>query len=396
MPAIAVLVLHAPPLAVSALFAVAYGAQAASVPFAGVLVDSVRSLRRLLIVVDLLQVLVVGSVPVSRAMSLLSLPVLFAVAALSGGLGGLTGIAIRAFAARGMAPVDAVEHVSGRESVVAGNTVITGARTAGQVPGPALAGWLIQALGVVTAVAADAASYLVSALICLRLPAEVAGPAQRAGRGFGMDRRSLREGLAVLVGSPALIRLAVADSALNLGGAAIGSLYVLYAFRILGLKPGALGTVLVVQNAAALLAVATATRVSRRIGLERVVPVFAPAAAAALLFIPAASWLAPLAVLGCYGAIFGYCTTVWAIGSVSLEQLLVPPGQIGRVIALSRAVSLVVIPAGALGGGALADLWGTRPTLLAAALAALAGTLTVAGRPSTWRPGPRERALADP
>jgi predicted MFS family arabinose efflux permease len=386
MPTIAVLVLRAPPLAVSALFAVAYGAQAASVPFAGVLVDSVRSLRRLLIVVDLLQVLVVGSVPVSRALSLLSLPVLFGVAALSGGLGGLTGIAIRAFAARGVAPAD----------VLAGNAVITGARTAGQVPGPALAGWLIQALGVVTAVAADAASYLLSALICLRLPVAAAGPAGRAGRGLRADRRSLREGLAVLAGSPALIRLTVADSALNLGGAAIGSLYVLYAFRILGLKPGALGTVLVVQNAAALLAVATATRVSRRIGLERVVPVFAPAAAAALLLIPAASWLAPLAVLGCYGAIFGYCTTVWAIGSVSLEQLLVPPGQIGRVIALSRVVSLVVIPAGALGGGALADLWGTRPTLLAAALAALAGTLTVAGRPSTWRPGTREGGLADP
>jgi hypothetical protein len=139
--------------------------------------------------------------------------------------------------------------------------------------------------------------------------------------------------------------------------------------------------IMVIQNGAAVLAVATATRVFRRIGLDRVVAVFAPVAAAALFLIPAASRLPPLIVLAGYGMVFGYCTTVWAIGSASLQQIFVPPGQIGRVIALSASIGLVVIPVGAVAGGVLANVWGVEPTMLLAAFVALAGTLAVAARP---------------
>jgi predicted MFS family arabinose efflux permease len=339
------------------------------VPFAGVLADSVRSLRRLLVTVDLLQALIVAAVPVTWTLSLLSLPFLFAVAAASGGMGGVTGVAIRAVAARSVAAADAM----------AGNSAITGARTVGQLTGPALAGWLIQILGAVTAVAADAASYVTSALILLRLPATRAPrPGERVGR---PGLRSLREGFAILRARPALFRIAIAGASLNLGGAAIGALYVLYAFRVLGLTPAALGAIMVIQNGAAILAVTTATRVARRIGLERIVPVFAPIAGASLFLIPAASLLPPLAALAAYGLVFGYCTTVWTIGSASLQQILVPPGQIGRVAALSSSIGLVVIPVGAATGGVLANAWGIEPTLLLAAATTLSGAMAVAVGP---------------
>jgi predicted MFS family arabinose efflux permease len=383
-----VLSLHARPLAVSLLFGVSYAVQAATAPFSGVLADSVRSLRRLLVTVDAAQALVIVAVPVSRAFSALTVPLLFAVAALSGGLGGVTDITIRAVASRCLPAAD----------FVSGNSALSGARTLGQLSGPALAGWLIQALGATTAVAADALSYLASGLICLRLPAadghpgRPGQPGQPGDAGRPRGRPSLREGLSVLRGRPALVRIAIAGAALNLGGAALGALYVLYAYRSLRLSPAALGMILVVQNGAAVLAAVTAARVARRIGLERVVPLFAPVAAAALFLIPAASLLSPLSpllTLSVYAVIFGYCTTVWTIGSASLQQVIVPPSQIGRVAALSGSVSLVVIPVGAVAGGLLANTLGLRPTLLLAAFAALAGTLAVAGRSLSQRTQPR-------
>jgi MFS family permease len=372
LPAVAVLVLRASPLAVSALFAISYAAQAASAPFAGVLVDSARSRRALLVVVESLHAVVMAAVPAGRAIGLLGLPLLFAAGVASGVLGGNTTVAVRAALARAVP----AQHA------VAANSAVAGSRAIGQIAGPALAGWLIQVLDAVSAVTADAASYAVSALIFLRLrvPAEP-GPPRR-------DRQSLREGMALLAGQPALVRIAVADAALNVGGAALGALYIVYVFRYLRLAPAALGVTLMVQNGAAVLAVASADRVSRRIGLRRVVPVFAPAAAASLLLIPAASVLPPLATLVVYGAIFGYCATLWSVGSAALQQILIPPRQLGRVVALSRTAGLVAIPVGAALGGLVAQGWGVVQSLVVFALVALACT-TAAAHGAGWRTGPR-------
>jgi predicted MFS family arabinose efflux permease len=165
-------------------------------------------------------------------------------------------------------------------------------------------------------------------------------------------------------------------------------LYIVYVFRYLRLAPAALGVTLMVQNGAAVLAVASADRVSRRIGLRRVVPVFAPAAAASLLLIPAASVLPPLATLVVYGAIFGYCATLWSVGSAALQQILIPPRQLGRVVALSRTAGLVAIPVGAALGGLVAQGWGVVQSLVVFALVALACT-TAAAHGAGWRTGPR-------
>jgi predicted MFS family arabinose efflux permease len=72
---------------------------------------------------------------------------------------------------------------------------------------------------------------------------------------------------------------------------------------------------------------------------------------------------------------------VWTIGSASLQQILVPPGQIGRVAALSSSIGLVVIPVGAATGGVLANAWGIEPTLLLAAATTLSGAMAVAVGP---------------
>lgn len=176
-------------------------------------------------------------------------------------------------------------------------------------------------------------------------------------------------------------------AALNLGGAAIGGLYSLYVYRTLHLTPALLGATVAVYSAAAIAGVATSGRVVRWCGLERVVPIFAPVAAVALLLVPLASVLPALPTLLAYEAVFGYCATVWTIASVSLTQKLVTEHELGRVLATSRAISVIAIPIGSLMAGVLADAWQVTQTIVVFAIVALIGTAAVALRSGrTYQP----------
>lgn len=100
----------------------------------------------------------------------------------------------------------------------------------------------------------------------------------------------------------------------------------------------------------------------------------------------------PLPTLLVYEVAFGYCATVWTIGSVAFQQSLVPADQLGRVLALTRSLTILAIPVGALGGGALATTWGLLPTLTTFAVVALAGTTAVVAGSGTGR---RERPTVE-
>ena len=368
LPTVAVLSLGATPVQAALIFALEYGAQGLIGPLLGVLVDRVRARRRLLMATDAIHALLVLTVPVAHWCGVLSLPIVFAVAATSGVLGGLTMVGIQA----------TIPRLVAEEHLVAANSAVTAARSVGQIAGPAAAGWLVQVLGAAVAMVVDAASYLVSimALRWLRPRPEAPG-AVPARTGVW---RSLREGFAALRGHPVLVRITISAAALNLGGAAVGGLFAVYAYRHLRLSPLELGVTFATYSAAAVVGVATATRVIGRLGPERVVPFFAPVLGVALLLVPAAAFAPPLPTLLVYEATFGYCATVWTIATTSLQQRLVPPERLGRVLALSRSVGVLLIPVGALAGGVLAQTWGMVPTLTLFALTALIGATIAAVR----------------
>ncbi|WP_141725197.1 MFS transporter [Micromonospora pallida] len=159
LPTLAVLLLDAGPVAAALIFALEYGARGFTAPLVGVLIDNVRSPRRLLIANDLLHALVVASVPAMYLLDVLSLPYLVVVAACSGILAGVTDISINAVLPR-LVPAD---------RLVGANAALAGARATGQIAGPAIGGLLVQALGAALAIAVDTVSYLVSAVAFSRL-----------------------------------------------------------------------------------------------------------------------------------------------------------------------------------------------------------------------------------
>jgi MFS family permease len=377
LPTLAILLLGAGPLAASLLFALEYGVQGLTGPFAGVLVDRVTSRRRLLVTVDLVQLLLIATVPLAHAAGALTLVHLYGIAAVSGALGGLSAIAVPT----------AVPDFVPKDGLVAANAKLAGARSVGQIAGPGLAAGLVQAVGAASAMVADAVSYGLSAVaLCLpRLQRDAEAEARPAARPGVVE--SLREGAGVLRDQPVLARLALAAAALNLGGAGLGGLYTYFAYQVADLGPGEVGVTTAAFSVAAVTAVLTAKKVIARIGLTRVIPVFGPLAAAALFLIPAASLGFALPVLITYQLVFGFCATVWAVSSVTLQQLLSPPEQLGRVLGLSRSMGQLVMPVGALLGGTLAGAVGTVAALTVFASIALAGTLVVvATRPTAVLP----------
>ncbi|MEV4822118.1 MFS transporter [Micromonospora sp. NPDC049274] len=171
-PLIAVRVLHAPAFAVSIL-AAAGPAVAAVVAFSlGPWVEH-RAKRPVLVATDLIRFVAMASVPLAYALGLLSYGQLLVVSVISG-------TASIAFTAATGAYLKYL--VRGDDLLVANGRFEATTWTATAV-GPPLGGALVGLLGPVVTVAADALSYLLSALAVLRIRGgDVASPRDRGGR----------------------------------------------------------------------------------------------------------------------------------------------------------------------------------------------------------------------
>ncbi|MDK0523483.1 MFS transporter [Streptomyces sp. ML-6] len=357
---IAVTRLDAGPFGASALMALSYLPGALLSPFAGLLVDRAR-LRALTVLLTVLQTLVVGSVPLAAALDRLGLPQLYVVATVSGALTSMLAVALQA----------ALPRVVHPGQLLSANSALTGARTTGQIGGPALGGVLVGLTGASTALLAACTAYGVEALLLLALPAALDTPAEHRRPRPGSRTAALRGGLAVVRGERLLRRQVLAGAGFNLGSGAADALFVLYATRDLGLPPWQLGTVYAAFSVATVLGVLLARRFATTTGLAAATRICAVVAALAIFLIPAASLLPAFPTLLGYQFVFGLAATVWAISMTTTQQLITPPELQGRVAGVVQAALTVTVPVGALGGGALAAWLGNVPVLTGGATVAL-------------------------
>ncbi|MGW2087195.1 MFS transporter [Streptomyces sp. NPDC001880] len=357
---LAVTRLDAGPFGASALMALSYLPGALLSPFAGVLADRAR-LRALTVLLTILQVLVVGSVPLAAALDRLALPQLYAVATASGALTSMLAVALQT----------ALPRVVHPEQLLTANSALTGARTTGQIGGPALGGVLVGLTGASTALLAACAAYGIESLLLLALPATLNNPARQGSRTSESRTAVLREGLEVVRGERVLRRQVLAGAGFNLGSGAADALFVLYATRDLGLHAWQLGTVYAAFSVATILGVLLAGRFAATIGLARATRICAVVAALAIFLIPGASLGPGFPALLAYQFLFGLAATVWAISMTTTQQLITPPELQGRVAGVLQAALIGTVPIGALGGGALAAWLGNVPVLTGGAAVAL-------------------------
>jgi predicted MFS family arabinose efflux permease len=187
------------------------------------------------------------------------------------------------------------------------------------------------------------------------------------------ERRALREigeSLRFIVHDRNLRFLTVRSGVVNMFFLARNTMLPLFVLRTLGLGASALGFVLGFGAIGAVIGSMLSKRLAWRLGPGRVIVVGYGVASAVQLLLPAAmgpSWLALTIMLSMF-FVGGTFMTIGNTNVATLQQMLIPRDQMGRVVAAMRTVTWGSQPLGALLGGALGALIGIRETLLVIAI----------------------------
>jgi MFS family permease len=330
---------------------------------AGVWLERVGRRRVVMIASDFGRLLLLASVPVAYWLDSLTFAQLYAVAFLTGCLAVSFDISHSTL----------FVSVTAREQYVDANAWFNGSRAFSFVAGPSVGGALVQLLSAPAALLADAASFLASAFFLGRMNAKEPPLEPTQGSAWGQ----LWEGIRFLARNRILGPGLVSVATLNFFNFAFAALFILYATRNLGVRPGTLGLVLGAGAVGGLLGAFVAGRFGRRIGLG-------PAFLVGMVLFPAPFLLIPLAtgprpvVLGMlFVAEFlsGLGVMILDINVGAIMLALTPHRLRSRFTGAFRFVNYGVRPLGSLFGGALGATIGLRPTLFLTAAASMAGIL---------------------
>lgn len=331
----------------------------------GALVDR-WPIRPLLIAADLGRAAALAAIPIAYATGALSLPLVCAVQLVHGALTVVADAAHLAF----------LPALVARDQLLDGNTKLGVSYSAGELAGPGLGGLLVKLVGAPFALLADAASFVVSALLLAGIRGGRRSVARTPHESLGQQ---IRAGVRYVARHP-VIRPLVACMA----GANFFDLYGMvsivlpaFALRDLGLPPARLGLAFSAANLGALLALALNQRVVQRIGIGAVLLISSLLPGAGVLVLASATpaHALPALIAGLSLALFG--STMFNVNQMSLRQQVTPLELQGRMNATVRFAIWGMIPIGAAAGGALADAVGTRPALIVAGAGSLLASLPI-------------------
>jgi MFS family permease len=365
MPLIAILTLNATVVQVGVLNALRFVPVLLLSLFAGVWLDR-RRRRPVLIACALGNAVLIGMVPLASVTGLLSMSLLYVVVT-------LTGLLSMAFDIGAMSYVPNLVdagHLTDANSKIQASTAFAG------VAGPGLAGVLV---GLVTApitLTADSVSYLFSAagLISIRKPES----APEVPEVQASVRQSISEGLRAVWGSKLLSALLTQGAALNLFFGAYITVFVVYAVRVVHLRPIELGIVMAGSAVGSLAGATMARRVSAALGLGRtmIINTVGESLALLLLLVPRHASVATIAIFVVAQLAYGWNVGVLNVNVITLRQVVTPRRVLARMNATYRMVLFGVAPIGLSLGGVLAGAVGLRTGLVI--------SLTLMTSPMLW------------
>lgn len=323
--------------------------------FAGALADRVNR-RHLMITCDLLNMVLLGSVPLASVFHLLTLPQIYVVGLLSA----------TAFVWFDAANFGAVPALVGRGRLIAANSALWTASTIVDIIGPSLAGICAVLVGPALTISADATSYAISALSLALIPrafTRLLQSEERAASWFRSAMRDIREGVRFLSKHVLVRTLTVLGIGNALTAGAVQGLLVVYGIRALGLTTTdpRIGLLFGAGATGALLSNLLLPVLVKRVAVGRItmITLFLN------LLLLAAMALSPTFLIGmlCYGLWLG-CNHLININGIALRQLVTPDHLQSRVNASARMVMVAANPLGAALGGVLAEQISVRFALL--------------------------------
>ncbi len=358
LPLVAVLALHANAAQMGFLAALVWLPSLLFGLHAGALVDRLGRRRHMMITADLGRAALLISIPVCYAVGVLTLWQLYGVAF---GVGTLSILFVVSDPAMFVSLVPEDKYVDGQ-------SLVYGSRAISFVGGPSVGGILVQLLSAPGAVLADALSYLGSAFFLARIhpkeppKAELGKGTLTAGAKFIRQNSIVRSSL-------------IAVSVINFFDFIFLALFVLYATKSLHVAPGVLGLVLGTGAIGGVIGAAVTKKLSDRLGVGRAYALGSLLFTAPLALVPAAAGPRPviLAMLVAAEFVSGFGVMALDISIGAIFAAVIPDELRSRVSGAFQAVNYGTRPLGALAGGLLGTLIGTRPTLWIAAIGATFG-----------------------
>ena len=365
------LLLTSDPLAFSILNASAFIGFAVFALFIGVYVDRHRR-QRIMTLANVGRGIFLGLIPLAAVTGTLTragMPLLYFVSFMVGLLTVFFDVSYQAI----------LPSLEDRSQLVEGNSKLEWSRSGAQVVGPGMAGLVVQAVYPPLAIAIDATAYMASASVLSRLKQdEVIKPSATS------VWHDLKEGLAVVLKDKRLRSIAGSTATSNFFSNAIFSILILYLVRQLGYTAAVIGTIFFIGGLGAFAGIAVSSRLARILGVgPAIIAAMVVGGLGTIPFALANPTLSTpifsatgIPLLGTFRLDFnalmlmvgGFVTSigvvVYNINQVSLRQAIVPKSIQGRMNASMRWIVWGTIPAGAITGGVLAEVFGLREAIV--------------------------------
>jgi MFS family permease len=359
IPLTAVLVLHAGADTMGFLTALQWLPSLLFALHAGAWVDGHGQRRRTMILADLGRAIALATVPLCYALHVLTAAQMYAVTFVEGALSVLFTVS------DGTLFVSIVEP----EEYVDGQSLIYGSRAFSLLGGPSVGGVLVQALSAPFAIVADAFSFLGSAAqLSMIRPLEP--PASDGQDGVTAGLR--------FIGKSPIVRASLTGVAVvNFFNLMFNALFLLYAIRVLGVRPGVLGVVIGAGAIGGILGSVLCKRLTSRFGAGLVYVAGCFVFTVPLALAPfAASFHGTLVLVMLFFAEFGsgFGVMVLDISIASIFGVVIPVAMRSRVSGAFQAINYGTRPAGAVLGGLLGSMLGLRPALWIAVAGGVIGS----------------------
>ena len=362
LPLVAIVALRATTLEVGLLSATVTSAYLLVALPAGVLADRV-SKRRLMLLCDAAQFVIIGSVPVAQVAGVLTLGQLYVVALSASVFSALFLVAYTGY----------LPAVVDRERLVDANGKLATTQSVAQIAGPGLGALLVGLFGAARAMTSDALSYVVSAvcLVCIRgrEPDIV-----RAGR-QPRPASQIREGVGYVLREPILRKAVGWGGTANFFVIMVETLGPVYLVRVVHVRPASVGVLLALGAVGGVVGGLASKPLARRIGSARI-------SWLSMTVFTLPGLLIPLARSGWWTLLFAagwmswtFASTLCGVALVSYQQATCPAGMRGRVSATTRWINWGTLPLGGLVGGVLGTVLGVHVTLWIAVIGGCAAGL---------------------
>jgi len=352
LPLVAILALGSGALEVALLRGLELGAALLFGLVAGAWVDRLRR-RPVLIWADLGRAVLLGSVPVAFVLGVLSYGQLLVVSFLASILTTFFEAADNAY----------LPTIVDRDALVEANSALAASGSAAEFTAFGISGFLVQVLTAPIAIALDAATFIVSALLLGSIRQREAAPPPPEARDPVL--REIRAGLDLVRRDPILRAFAGAHMCLAAMWGIFGATWMLFVLQDLSLGPAVMGLVAGVGGASSFIGAIAAGRATRRWGVGRVAIGAMLLAALGNAFIPLAPSGLPLLAIACLvlqQLVADSAVTVYDITEVSVRQSFVHDRALGRVSSTFKVAAMLAQLVATLGAGVIAEAVGVRAT----------------------------------